>query len=219
MNYIIKRLISQNRVLNDLDCRFYKYRQRKRAERKFRKDVNVTPLRLVIGAGGICSVGWIPTEIDNLNLLNPKQWKSCFKQNTIDAILAEHVWEHLTVADGVKAAKQCYNYLKPGGYLRVAVPDGFCPDVEYIDCVRPGGSGSGAQGHKVLYNYQTFVEIFSGVGFRVDLLEYYDNRGEFHYVDWNPDNGIIRRSKRFDQRNEGGRLKYTSIIMDAHKGK
>lgn len=37
--------------------------------------------------------------------------------------LAEHVWEHMTYEEGCQAAKNCYDYLADGGYLRVAVPD------------------------------------------------------------------------------------------------
>lgn len=36
--------------------------------------------------------------------------------------------------------------LKPGGYVRVAVPDGFHPDPAYIEMGRPGGYGTGSPG-------------------------------------------------------------------------
>jgi predicted SAM-dependent methyltransferase len=49
------------------------------------------------------------------------------------------------------------------------------------------------------------------------LLEYFDERGTFHYHDWSPADGMIRRSARFDSRNVGGHLAYTSIILDAKK--
>jgi predicted SAM-dependent methyltransferase len=127
------------------------------------------------------------------------------------------VWEHLTEEDGARAARQCFEYLKPGGYLRVAVPDGFHPDETYIEYVRPGGTGAGADDHKVLYTHKTFAALFERAGFRVELLEYFDSSGEFHFVDWSPEAGTIVRSRRFDDRNAGGTLKYTSIILDAQK--
>jgi predicted SAM-dependent methyltransferase len=64
-----------------------------------------------------------------------------FTHNSITAILAEHVWEHLTFEEGVQAAKNCYKYLKPGGYVRCAVPDGYFPDEEYQNIVKIGGPG------------------------------------------------------------------------------
>ena len=36
------------------------------------------------------------------------------------AYLAEHVWEHMTFAEGIEAAKNCYKYLVEGGYMRIA---------------------------------------------------------------------------------------------------
>src|SRR5437660_975249 len=105
------------------------------------------PLKLVVGASGIHDDQWVPSDIEYLNLLNPRHWSMYFNEGSIDAILAEHVWEHLTEEEGLAAAKCCYRYLRPGGYLRAAVPDGFHPDTNYIQHVRPGGSGPGADDH------------------------------------------------------------------------
>ena len=152
-----------------------------------------------------------------MNLLNPNHWTRYFEKNSIDAIFAEHVWEHLTVGDGRRAAEHCFTYLKSGGYLRVAVPDGFHPDNDYIQLVKPGGTGDGADDHKVLYNHVTFAEIFYKAGFDVHLLEYFDAEGRFHCVDWQPEDGKVNRSLRFDKRNEDGSPNYTSLILDAYK--
>jgi len=173
--------------------------------------------KIIVGAGGVCQYGWVPTDIEYMNILKKKDWEKYFYEHSIDAILAEHVWEHLTKEEAMIAAKHCYRYLKKGGYLRVAVPDGFNLNKEYLDWVKPGGIGDGAKDHKVLYNYKTFKEIFESEGFKVELLEYYDENGEFHYKEWPPDEGLIRRSKRYDKRNKGGELKYTSLILDALK--
>ena len=77
--------------------------------------------------------------------------------------------------------------------------------------------GPDAADHKVLYTYRTLREIFESAGFRVDLLEYFDENGEFHHKDWDPNDGMIRRSKRFDHRNRDNQLNYTSIVLDAKK--
>ena len=53
----------------------------------------------------------------------------------------------------------CYEFLRPGGRLRIAVPDGFHPEPGYIEYVRPGGTGIGADDHKVLYNYQSLRKL------------------------------------------------------------
>jgi len=107
--------------------------------------------------------------------------------------------------------------VKKGGYLRAAVPDGLHPSRKYIDAVKPGGTDSGSDDHKVLYNYKKFSEIFCKAGFDVELLEWFDEKGNFNFKEWDKDAGMIHRSKRYDQRNEDGQLNYTSIILDAIK--
>ena len=175
------------------------------------------PLRIVIGASDIYDAGWIPTEIGVLDILNPAHWSRVFAENSIDAILAEHVWEHLTPEQGLVAARNCLRFLKPGGYLRVAVPDGLHLDPQYIEWVRVGGSGAGADDHKVLYTGETFRRLFEEAGFEVELLEYFDSAGAFHAVEWDPAAGKVHRSQRFDERNQNGQLNYTSVILDARK--
>ncbi|MBC8112462.1 MAG: hypothetical protein H7Y04_15525 [Verrucomicrobia bacterium] len=175
------------------------------------------PCKIVIGASGIADNSWTSTEADYLNLLKDEDWQKFFKENTIDAMLAEHVWEHLTAEQGLLAAQNCFRYLRKGAYLRCAVPDGFHNDPEYINYVKPGGHGDGADDHKVLYNYQTFSAMFEKAGFSVELLEYFDKNGQFHFTDWLPEAGKIRRSRRFDSRNQQGKLGYTSLIVDARK--
>jgi predicted SAM-dependent methyltransferase len=176
------------------------------------------PIKIVIGAAGIFEPGWAATEIEQLNLLKPADWRRLFKRRgSISAILAEHVWEHLSEQEGREAARQCYQYLKPGGFLRVAVPDGFHPDPAYIEYVKPGGHGAGADDNKILYNWCSLKRVFEDAGFEVELLEYFDATGRFHYVNWDPADGKIIRSSRFDERNFDRPLAYTSLILDARK--
>ena len=101
----------------------------------------------------------------------------------------------------------------------VAVPDVFHPDSAYIEAVRPGGTGVGAEDHKVLYNYKTLTELLKNTGFEVELLEYWDENGKFHFKDWSSEYGHVQRSKRYDKRNQDGTLTYTSLIVDAIKPK
>lgn len=171
----------------------------------------------MVGSSGVTPPGWIQTDIEYLNLLQPADWERFFQENTLSAILAEHVWEHLSVEDAARAAATCFAYLRPGGYLRLAVPDGFNPDPAYREWVRPGGTGPGADDHKVLYTHETMAALLTGVGFRVELLEHFDSSGKFHFTDWNPADGMIHRSRRFDERNQGGQLRYTSLVVDAFK--
>lgn len=46
-----------------------------------------------------------------------------FEVDSCDAVYHSHVLEHLTRADGERLLAQCFRVLKPGGVLRVVVPD------------------------------------------------------------------------------------------------
>lgn len=175
------------------------------------------PVKMVVGSMFSLYKGWIHSDIETLNLLKKSDWDKYFTENSIDRILAEHVWEHLTPDEGQLAFNNCYYYLKPGGVLRVAVPDGFNPSEEYINYVKPGGTGNGADDHKLLYNYKIMSGFLENAGFEVKLLEYFDENGQFHKSPWSPEDGMIRRSADHDSRNQGGKLGYTSLIIDAHK--
>lgn len=99
------------------------------------------PLKVIIGAGEQSYPGWIPTHQEQLNLLRRQDWEQSFGERRVDAFLCEHVWEHLTEAQGRLAAALCYEFLKPGGYLRCAVPDANFPDAAYQP--RPKRSSGG----------------------------------------------------------------------------
>ncbi|MBN2362007.1 MAG: methyltransferase domain-containing protein [Deltaproteobacteria bacterium] len=175
------------------------------------------PLRIVLGAGGLKVPGWIETDIDTLDLLDERSWRRWFEPDSVDAMLAEHVWEHLSADDGLRAARLCHRYLRPGGCLRLAVPDGLHPDPAYRRQVRPGGDGPGACDHRVLFTFRTLTGLLTDAGFAVELLEYFDEAGRFNARRLDPAHGPIRRSRDSDPRNAGGRLRYTSIIVDAVK--
>lgn len=178
------------------------------------------PLRVIIGAGEQDYAGWIATGKDQLDLLCGDDWTNSFAERRADAFLAEHVWEHLTETEGRKAAEHCFTSLKPGGYLRCAVPDGNFPDPDYQQLVQVGGPGPSdhpAADHKILYDYKLFSDVFKAAGFDVDLLEYCDERGRFHYNQWDPREGPIYRSLLQDHRNKKGELQFVSLIVDAKK--
>lgn len=178
-------------------------------------------LRVVVGAGEYNNnPGWIQTQETELNLFKRDDWERRFVLNTVDAILVEHVWEHLTYEEGRQAATICFDYLRPGGYVRCAVPDGLFPNADYQSGVQVGGPGPidhPAASHKIVHTYRSLTKMFEEAGFQVELLEWCDEEGQFHYEDWDESNGFIYRSKRFDHRNQDGRLGFVSLIIDAIK--
>ncbi len=213
MKYFIRRIP----VFGSFIYTWYVFYKTQMAKYRLKKAATKSPLKIVVGTSGVFEQEWTPTDIHYLNILNDEDWKSFFQQNSIDAILAEHVWEHLTLDQGLIAAEHCFKYIKQGGYVRVAVPDGLHPDQNYLNQVKVNGSGAGADDHKVLYDHITLSNLFKKAGFKIKLLEHFDENGNFHSFDWDVNKGMIHRSKRFDQRNTAEKLNYTSIILDAYK--
>nr|WP_294870721.1 hypothetical protein [uncultured Pedobacter sp.] len=173
-------------------------------------------LQIIIGAHTTDYKDWLPTNIENLNLLEISSFDNLFGDKKADRFLAEHVFEHISYDDAIIALKNCNKYLKKGGVVRIAVPDGFHPNPDYINMVKPGGHGEGAHDHKLLYDHKTLSKAFEESGYRVNLLEYYDENGKFHFNEWDSKDGHVIRSKRYDKRfNEP--LGYSSLIVEGIK--
>ncbi len=183
-------------------------------------DPGAAPLRVIIGAENQRWEGWLPTQREDLDLLDRRTWAAWFGDRRADALLCEHVWEHLSEEEGRAAARLCFEYLKPGGFLRCAVPDVNFPDAEYQRTVQVGGPGPAdhpAADHRVVYDHRRLADVFRSAGFEVELLEYCDENGRFHYHGWDVATGPIYRSLLLDHRNREGRLGFVSLILDARK--
>jgi len=177
-------------------------------------------MRIVIGAGKTNPEGWISTQEHELNLLKIEDFERLLGNEKAEAFLAEHVWEHMTYDEGCAAARNCFDYLQDGGYIRVAVPDKNFRSEWYQNMVQVGGNGDPghpAFTHRIVYDYRTLQQVFQQAGFEVELLEWCDETGIFHYKYWNEQDGKIGRSLRYDTRNHNGTLGMVSIILDAKK--
>ena len=171
-------------------------------------------VKIVIGSGGLEIKGWILTDLPVLDVLNVSHWKEIFPIASIDRVLAEHVFEHLSDQQFKQFLHNIRPYLTPNGSIRVAVPDGFHPSPAYIDYVRPGGSGAGADDHKILYTYKIMGDLLNECNYQYQFLEYFDENGQFHQREWDVEDGLIRRSADHDRRNKEVHLSYTSLIVD-----
>jgi predicted SAM-dependent methyltransferase len=174
-------------------------------------------IKIVVGAGPTNYKSWFSTDIDTLDITNEKDFKKYFTKKRINKILAEHVLEHLTDNELELIAHNFYKYSENDINVRIAVPDGFHTDTKYIDRVKPGGTGYGADDHKSLFNYESLSQIFEKVGFKTKLIEYWDEFGIFTTKYKNDENGYIKRSFINDDRNKNGKPNYTSLIVDFSK--
>jgi len=173
------------------------------------------PIKLVIGAAaGQHFDGWLMTNLPVFNALKVEHWGTMFPSGCIDRILAEHVIEHWHEGEFVEFLRIVRPFLSRAGTIRLAVPDGLHPDPHYIEYVRPGGSGAGSDDHKVLYTYKKMGSISSRAGYACTFLEHFDETGQFHAIPWDIQDGFIKRSSRYDPRNETAPLSYTSLMVD-----
>lgn len=177
-------------------------------------------MKIIIGAGSQQWDGWIETNKEDLDLLDETTWAPYFGDQQASAFLCEHVFEHLTFEEGKTAAKIIYKYLRPGGYLRAAVPDKNFRNDAYQAIVQVGGPGPAdhpAADHKIVYGHEEFLEVFNSAGFQTKLLEYHDDTGHFRCNEWDIADGPVYRSSKIDPRNQDGEMKFPSLILDAYK--
>ncbi len=171
-------------------------------------------VKVMIGSSGFTQKGFISTEIDTLDITSSMNWRWMFNKNSIDNLLAEHVLEHLTYKHVESALRNCYKYLKPGGKFRIAVPDKNRKEYLYKKEVAPP-----AYGHKSYFEIAGLTKLLESVGFRVEPLEYFDDKGTFNSKKWEIGDGKVRRSLKYDKQKKfkKGKLFYTSLIVDAIK--
>lgn len=172
-------------------------------------------VKLVIGSGPTSYEGWLTTNLPILDALKSADWSYIFQPGTLDRILAEHVIEHWTEKEFRLFLSIVRSFLSERSLLRIAVPDGFHPDPSYRDYVKLGGRGSGADDHKVLYNYITMSRVLFEEQYNYNLLEYFDEAGQFHRSPWKINDGFVERCADHDPRNKEHPLTYTSLIIDA----
>jgi SAM-dependent methyltransferase len=121
------------------------------------------PERINLGCGPNAPAGWLNVDgswnawisnhrylrksLQTLGLINPNlgaYWKVRplvhdltkplpFETNRISAIYGSHVLEHLYHADAQRLLAECKRVLKPGGVIRLVVPDLHSMVVDYLE--------------------------------------------------------------------------------------
>ena len=116
-------------------------------------------IKLNLGCGSVRPIGWINTDSSlNANIqkipiigkrvakmFNPieynssnfiymnlnKKWK--FDNNSVDIVYASHLFEHLSLNSADLFLSESYRVLKPGGVIRIVVPDLYKICKKYIE--------------------------------------------------------------------------------------
>ena len=177
--------------------------------------------RVVLGNGGkaLAGVGlrgWASIEGERqLNLADGCAWARVFAgvEGTVAALFAEHVMEHMTPITVLHAAAAAFTVLRPGGRLRIAVPDGYHPRSDN----RLGTNAiSGSAPHRIMWTHETLSETLRRAGFEAVAQAYYSVNGSWHEHAWwerESEFGSVRRSSRHDKRFIVG----GSLIVDGIK--
>lgn len=174
------------------------------------------PLKIILGAGPSCYEGWISSDLPYFDITKKEHWEKYFTKRKIDNLLAEHVIEHLDELQVKEVLLFAFQYLQKGGIFRIAVPDAFHPNPEYIEAVKPNGNGQGADDHKTFWNYNSLPQLAISSGFEsANILEYADENKIIHCSDFDNSNGVIQRSK--SKNHKSPILDYSSLIVDIIK--
>jgi len=148
-----------------------------------------------------------------------------------DSLFAEHVFEHLTPTQVMRAAAASIQVLRPGGHWRIAVPDAYFPNEWYQQYARAGSKLVATQRHMVMWSVDTLPQLFEAAGYTVEMLEYHDVSGKFHKANYSEESGRVSRTPANDPRNRGeripgwgfdpnwvnGSLQMASLVFDAAK--
>ena len=179
-------------------------------------------MRFIVGAAETYQAGWFSTNEQWLDITKKTDWDNIFPtKGRVSHILAEHVFEHLTAEQAATALGFMFELLGPEGRVRIAVPDGFNPDPEYIRHVGINGIGADASDHKQLLNKLSLQTLLADAGFQVEFVEGYTETGELHVRRYDINDGYVLRSRQATHRvtAEGWEFKdaQSSLIMDGIK--
>jgi SAM-dependent methyltransferase len=139
-----------------------------------------------------------PPHVRYVNLLKPLP----FANYSVDAVYASHVWEHLYRQDAEKVTREVLRVLKPGGVLRLAVPNlehycrvylsdaGSAEAAGHLNeklllrlSARPAGikglyaAFADFHSHKFMYDAPSLCALLKGAGFeQVERKDAFDSR-------------------------------------------
>lgn len=149
------------------------------ARRRWAHVAGAQPLRLHLGCGWFHLDGWVNVDLfaTSADIAWDLRQGIPLPDDTVDAIFHEHMLEHLSLRDGFLFIRECRRVLKPGGVLRVGVPDaGACID-SYSGKADPEWAASRPtgmlavqalfyeNGHRAMYDAETLTLMCRAAGF------------------------------------------------------
>jgi len=102
-----------------------------------------------------------------------------FQDNSFSAVYASHVLEHLYRSRALALLSECKRVLKPGGTLRLVVPDLHVLVVEYLASKNNGGSRTAADDLNEKMAFRASAPLTGNA-----LLKFYHLWKDFHSHKW-----------------------------------
>jgi predicted SAM-dependent methyltransferase len=129
------------------------------------------------------------------------------RDNTIDYIYSSHFFEHLFKDDAVRLLKSCARALKPGGTIRISIPDlayavslyGSGKKKEMLDdYFFVEGKGSYLARHKYMYDFELIKELLEQAGFfNITRCEYQNGETpDIEFLDVYPEVSLFVEAKK-----------------------
>jgi predicted SAM-dependent methyltransferase len=138
-------------------------------------------LKLHLGSGIHRLDGWLNVDLVSMDpdLVWDLRKPLPFPDNCAEACFLEHVLEHFALSDVLDILQECQRVMKPGGIVRVGVPDfgsymrSYAGDGAFIENKRPGrptrllavAEVALAHGHRSVWDGETLERVLTEAGF------------------------------------------------------
>ena len=204
---------------------YYKYRFTKL---KIFLNLSNKNVNLILGAALSRQKNWFSTNQEWFDIVQKSHWDRLFNskkspsRNRVKRVLAEHVFEHLSLDEMRNALNLIYKNMVFGGSLRIAVPDGNNPNQEYRNHCGINGIGADASDHKQFITFELLSNEVEKVGFKFTLKEGYMKNNKLISEKLNFELGTVMRS-RSNENNINAKEGWsfpdsnTSLIIDCFK--
>lgn len=149
-------------------------------------------IRLHLGCGATRLDRWINVDLmgSRANLFWDLRYRLPFPDGSIAAIFHEHMLEHLPFPQALSFTQECWQLLKPGGILRIGVPDfgryaeSYAGDGQFINMLRPDrptrllalAEVVYLSGHQSAWDTPTLLLMLQEIGFcKAKVRQYSDS--------------------------------------------
>lgn len=152
---------------------------RPRSKRRAAVAQRLSPLRLHIGCGWLYKEDWVNIDLSmtRADFAWDLRTGIPFETGSVDAVFHEHLLEHLPLVDGYALTRECFRVLKPGGILRIGVPDAGDVLGSYAGTNDSGWTSEWPTGmlavlalfyghdHRAMYDAETLILMCRAAGF------------------------------------------------------